>query len=240
MTDLVMTGATADELWPLVRDFHYSKRMPSAIRHCFAWREAGGLFGDTGSPVAGTIYGNPCNRNWNQEAVELLRLVRRDEAGISLSEMLNWSLRWLRANTTTPFVISYADTAEGHHGGVYQAANWVYIGSRTEACPAFELPDGSKKHSRQVNRELGSRSIEVVARLRPEWKPVKGEPKHLYIFPLRQKWRTISRKYGWEAKPYPKPDNDYAARLLDNSGTTGNKPGANPGGRSTPSQKDAA
>lgn len=230
MTDLVMTGATSDEVWPLVRDFHYSGRMPSAIRHCFAWREPGGLFGETGEPVAAAIYGNPCNRNWNQDAVELLRLVRKDDCVIALSELVNWSLRWLKANTSTPFALSYADSAEGHHGGIYQASNWVYIEERTEACPAFLLPNGSKKHSRQVSRELGSRSIAHVAKLRPDWVPIEGKPKHLYIFPLRQKWATIARQNGWQAKPYPKPL--YAARPLDAPGTTGIEAGATPAGRS--------
>lgn len=237
MTGLVMTGATADEVWPLVRDYHYSRKMPSAVRHCFALRESGGLFGDTGQPVAAAIFGNPCNRNWNQAAVELLRLVRRDDCKSSLSELVNWSLRWLRANTTTPFALSYADSAEGHHGGIYQASNWIYVDERTEACPAFLLPDGTKKHSRQVNRELGSRSIEYVARLRPDWLPVEGKPKHLYIFPLRQKWATIARKHGWQAKPYPKPD--FAARLLDEHGSPVSELGANPRGRSNLSQSAA-
>jgi hypothetical protein len=206
MNDYVMTGATADELWPLVRDFHYSCKMPSAIRHCFAVRKPGGLFGDTGEVIAGTIYGNPCNRNWNQSAVELLRLVRRDDADLTLSQALGWSLRWLRSNTKAPFALSYADTNEGHHGGVYQATNWRYIGERTEACPAFILPDGSKKHSRQVNRELGSRSVSFVASVRPDWVPVEGKPKHLYIYPLNWKWKRIQAEYGWQALPYPKPD----------------------------------
>lgn len=239
MIDYVMTGASADELWPLVRDFHYSSRMPSAIRNCFAVREPGGLFGDTRRVVAGAIFGQPVQMNWNQEARELLRLVRRDDLNFPLSQLVSYSLQWLKGNTTVPFALSYADTAEGHHGGIYQSTNWRYVGQRKIAVSAFLLPNGEKKHPRQVNRELGSCGVENVAKMRPDWKPIKGEPKHLYIYPLRQKWPTIARKYGWEAKPYPKPDNDYAARLLDNSGTTGSKPGANPGGRSNTSQ-DAA
>lgn len=218
MNDLVMTGASPDEVWPLVRDFHYSRRMPSAIRHCFALRKPGGLFGETGEPQAGAIFGNPVQMHWNQAALELLRLVRKDECRASLSGLVGWALRWLKANTTTPFVLSYADTAEGHHGGIYQALNFHYVGERTVSISGFLLPDGSKKHPRQVNRELGSWSLPFVAERRPDWVPIKGEPKHLYIFPLRQKWTTIARRHGWENKPYPKPS---AARLLDAPVPTG-------------------
>lgn len=225
---LHMTGATPDEVWQLVRDFHYSRKMPSAIRHCFAWREPGGLFGDTGQPIAAAIFGNPVNRNWPQDALELQRLVRRDDADVSLSQFLSWCLRWLRANENAPFCLSYADTGEGHHGGIYQATGWRFVGSRTEACPAFLLPDGSKKHSRQVNRELGSRSLAFVAEKRPDWVPLRGEPKNLYIFPLRQKLKPLFRRFGWQELPYPK----NATRPEDELITSQCEAGATPAGRS--------
>jgi len=56
-SSLTMTGANPDELWPLIKAFHYSRRMPSAPMHSFAWRKPGGLFGDTGEPVAGAMFG---------------------------------------------------------------------------------------------------------------------------------------------------------------------------------------
>ena len=228
MRDLFMTGAQQDEVWPLVRDFHYSRKMPSAVTHCFAWREAGGLFGDYGDPLAAAIYGQPTNRNWPQDAIELLRLVRSDKVERPISQFLAWTLRWLRSNTDCQFALSYADTAEGHHGGIYQATGWVFVGSRTEACPAFLLPDGSKKHSRQVNRELGSRSIDYVRMVKPDWLPVKGEAKNLYIWPLRKKLKPILRDRSLTVQPYPK----IAARPADELATCQREEGATPSGRS--------
>ena len=212
MDDLFMTGASQDEVWPLVRDFHYSKRMPSAIQHCFAWRGSGGLFGDFGEPQAAVIYGNPVNRNWPSDALELQRLVRRDDFTMPLSQLVGWSLRWLRQHTNVPFVLSYAGTEQEHHGGIYQATNFIFVDTRTEACPAFLLPNGIRKHSRQVNRELGSRSIAYVAKMRPDWIPISGQPKYLYIKPLRQRLTPLLRRFGWEQLPYPK---NNAACLSD-------------------------
>lgn len=206
MTNLFMTGAETYEVWPLVKAHHYSKKLPSAITHCFAWRESGGLFGDNGSPLAAAIYGQPTNRNWPQDAIELLRLVRHPSLSRPISEFVAWTLRWLRENQPYPFCLSYADTAQGHHGGIYQATGWLYIDARTEACPAFRLPDGSLKHSRQVNRELGTRSIPKVAELKPGWEPIKGEPKHLYVYPLRKRQSALLRRFGWTVKQYPKPN----------------------------------
>ena len=225
---LFMTGAEQAEVWPLVRDFHYSKKMPSAVTHCFTWRKAGGLFGDFGEPVAAAIYGQPTNRNWPQDALELLRLVRRDDLDRPISEFLAWSLRWLRSNTNAQFCLSYADTAEGHHGGIYQATGWHFVGSRTEACPAFLLPDGTKKHSRQVGRELGSRSVSFVREVRPDWQPIEGQPKNLYIRPLRKKLKPILRERGFSLLPYPK----IAARPADERASSPCEEGATPSGRS--------
>lgn len=212
MSGLVITGASAEELWPLVRDYHYSRRMAGLVRHAFAWRAPGGLFGETGEPFAGVVYSQPVNRNFPPESAELSRLIRRDDFTGKLSELVTWTLRWLRANTTTPFVLSYADTTQGHHGGIYQACGFVYVGATSPGHIGFDCPDGTFVHGRICNSRFGTRSVEAVARIKPDWSPVYGEPKHLYIFPLRQKWATIARRHGWEAKPYPKPS---AARLLD-------------------------
>lgn len=216
--NLVMTGATADELWPLVRDYHYSRRMAGLVRHAFAWREPGGMFGDTGEPVAGVIYSQPVNRNFPPEAAELSRLIRQNSFTGKLSVLVTWSLRWLRANTETPFVLSYADTTQGHHGGIYQACGFVYVGAQTSGHIGYNAPDGSFVHGRICNGRFGTRSVAALADLKPDWVPVYGEPKHLYIFPLRQRWATIARQRGWQRKPYPKPS---AARLLDEPVPTG-------------------
>jgi hypothetical protein len=209
--DLVMTGASADELWPLVRDYHYSRRMAGLVRHAFAWREPGGLFGETGEPLAGVIYSQPVNRNFPPEAAELSRLIRRNDFDGKLSQLVSWSLRWLRANTSTPFVLSYADTTQGHHGGIYQACSFVYIGATDSNHIGFNAPDGSFVHGRNCNSRFGTRSVAAIAQIKPDWEPVYGEPKHLYIFPLRQRWNKIAKTRGWESLPYPKPDRKVAA-----------------------------
>lgn len=228
-SQLVMTGATPDEVWPLVRDCHYSRRMPGAVMHCFAWRELGGLFGDTGTPLAAVIFGIPANTSWPRNVLELQRLVRRNELRNQLSELVAWSLRWLRANTETPFVISYADTAQEHHGGIYQATGWKYI-RLSKGDTGFRDPQGNYYHGRSLVSRYGTRSKDVILGKHPDWTVTKDGDKHLYIFPLRQKWKTIARQRGWECKPYPKPN--FAARPLDEQSSPLCEAGATPAGRS--------
>lgn len=235
---LVMTGASPDELWPLVRDFHYSKRAPATVHYAFGWREPGGLFGDTGELHAGVSYSQPVNRHFPTCALELSRLVRRDDFVRPLSPFVAWSLRWLRSSTETPFVLSYADSAQGHHGGIYQACGFVYVGERGvpfDGIAGFRDPNGAFVHARTCNARYGTHKADFILDRHPDWSIEAAEPKHLYIFPLRQKWATIARQHGWAAQPYPKP---HAARLLDASGSPACEPGANPGGRSI--DKEAA
>lgn len=216
---LFMTGASPDEVWPLVRDFHYSRRMPSNIQHCFAWRGPGGLFGDFGQPFAAAVFGGPVNRNWPSDALELQRLVRRTDFDGRLSKFLAWSIRWLRSNTNCPFVLSYADSGKGHHGGIYQATGFYYVretGRYQDG--AINLRTGEFKHGRQCNRELGSRSLEALSALGPDWTPAYHETKYLYVRPVRQQLTALLRRFDWTVLPYPKPN---AACLLDEPVPTG-------------------
>ena len=207
MSDLVMTGATPDEIWPLVRDFHYSRRMPSAIRHCFALRRPGGLFGETGEAIAGIVYGNPVNRAWPQEALELQRLVRTEDCTVQLSQFVAWSLRWLRKNTDVPFVLSYADTGKGHHGGIYQASGFLYVRETGEYQDGLVHPEtGDYIHGRQCNRMFGSRSLATLEARKGEYEVARHLTKYLYVRPLKLRLKKLLDQFGWEPLPYPKPD----------------------------------
>jgi len=56
-------------------------------------------------------------------------------------------------------VVSYADPAHGHHGGIYQAGNWVYLG-RTHAEAAHRVRAGTSWHGRSASSKYGSRALQ--------------------------------------------------------------------------------
>jgi hypothetical protein len=225
-----MTGASPDECWSLVRDFHYSRRMPSNMQHCFAWRRPGGLFGDYGEPVAVAIYGQPVNRSWPTDALELQRLVRRDDFDGRLSDFLSWSLGWLRSHTNRPFVVSYADSGKGHHGGIYQATNWKFVRETGRYQDGVvSKSTGEYIHGRQCNRMFGSRSLETLKAIPGDFEPAYHETKYLYVYPIRQQLKPLLKRFGWESLPYPKPN---AARPVDERDTIPRETGATPVGRS--------
>lgn len=192
-----MTGAQAHEVWPLVIEHHYSHRRTADPMFCFAWRRPGGLLGDTGEPVAAIIYTAPSNKFFGPGSVELSRLIRRPDVSIQLSEFVAWSLRWLKANTSLRYCLSYAERAAGHHGGIYQATNFIHVAV-------------SKGNRRYQNPETGDTvSGRSFDQRRPEyrvgWTPLRTGEKYLYVFPLKERKRSLLSRFGWEQLPYPKP-----------------------------------
>ena len=108
VNELVMTGATLDEVRPLLAQEHYlGNRCPDPM-HVFAWRKAGGLFGHTGEIVAAVVYAAPANKYFGQGSTELVRLVRTNDVSEPLSKFVSWSLRWLKRNTSIKYCVSYA------------------------------------------------------------------------------------------------------------------------------------
>jgi hypothetical protein len=191
-----MTGATWDEVWPLVRDHHYSHRRTADPMFCFAWRKPGGLFGCTGEPLAAIVYTSPINRFFGVGSIELARLVRHPDLNEQLSQFVAWSLRWLRKNTDLRYCLSYAEQAAGHHGGIYQASNFIHVmisaGNRQYIGPNGETVSGRSFDQRRPEYRDG-------------WIARKTGAKYLYVFPLNEKPRALLSRFNWEALPFPKP-----------------------------------
>lgn len=212
-----LTGAEPEELWPLIRAHHYSRRMPGNIQHCYAVRCGGGLFGDKGEPIAAAIFSIPGTR-WSEELIELTRLVRCPSCPTPLSKLIAFSCRWLALSRRT-LVVSFADRAQGHHGGIYQAAGWHYDGCRERRMDGV-LIDGVFKPGRSCNSAYGTQSPDKLRKLLPSRsiEPHWDEGKHLYWKPLMIAGRTQAKRLGLKSIAYPKPN---AARQMDAPVPTG-------------------
>lgn len=210
---MIMTGATQDEVWPLVRDFHYSGRMPANIQHCYAIREVGGLFGDTGQIVAGVIFSIPPTR-WSENVLELSRLVRVEHYASPLSSLISFAVKHLKSQGHH-LLVSFADWTQRHHGGIYQASGWNYAGCRERRCDGV-LIDGVFKPGRSCNSAWGTSSPSALQSMFPEKKVVAhfDEGKHLYWKALTIAGKTRAKRLSLKSLSYPKPIID-AARLLD-------------------------
>lgn len=132
--------ATADAIISLK---HYSGRL-GIMWEAFGLFEAGVLMGVCcyGQPSAPIQKHAFTDRDFR--LYELTRLVvDRGAPRNSASFLISQSLKLLKEQPCA--VVSYADSAHGHSGIVYQATNWLFTGS-TKAHDSLYLVDGVKTH----------------------------------------------------------------------------------------------
>lgn len=141
----------------------------------------------------------PYNLNQTQ-GCELTR-VALNKHKTPVSKIMSIAFKFLKKKSPNlELIISFADPSEGHHGGIYQATNWIYTG---KSASSFEYIDiyGRKWHSRQVS-EKGWNIQQGTKRktAKPsQCKKILKEGKHRYLMPLKNKER-----YKKLSKPYPK------------------------------------
>ncbi len=184
-----------------VENWHYSKRMPKSKLAKFGVWEGGRfvgvvIFGVGATPEIAKPYGLKPT-----EVCELVR-VALTKHQTPVSRIIAITLRTLK--TTMPglrVVVSFADTSQGHHGGIYQAGNWVLTGS-TEY-HAYEIK-GEMLHPRRAGHLYGSQGQSIPwlrANIDPQARRVKNGIKHKYVMPLDDEMRKQIEPLR---KPYPK------------------------------------
>ena len=195
--DLRIDWATHEAARFACENWHYSKSIPkSKLVKIGAWESKRFigvvLFSYGATPDLVKPYGLKMN-----EGCELTRVaLQKHESPVS--RILSLAIRFLRAsNPGIRIVVSFADTNEGHHGGIYQATNWVYTGT-SQGCFFFEDKKGKVWHPRNVSEDL-TLSGKVI---KPsECKKIWKHGKHRYLMPLDDGMRKQIEPLR---KPYPK------------------------------------
>lgn len=191
----------------LVMRYHYSQRTPGGTMLVVCLHEDGGLFGDTGEAIAACFFGTPPTR-WSEPVIELTRLVRKPDMKPPLVSLISFGIRILKKRRVG-LVVSFADSTQGHHGGVYQAASWEYAGKRDRACDGL-IVNGQFTPGRTCNANWGTRSPERLCGMHPEWdiKPHYDEGKHCYFKTPTKAGKAAVARLGLSSLPYPKPRNE--------------------------------
>jgi hypothetical protein len=209
--DLKLDWAGADAARFACERWHYSGRLPSGkLMILGVWE--GGRY------VGAVIFGRGANNNIGSryaieqdQVCELVRVALTDHVH-PVSRIVSIALKLIKQSAPgLRLVVSYADPAQGHHGGIYQAMNWLYAGTSQ---PQRELIlNGAFMHKRTATSRFGTASPERIAEL--TGKPCTYGPKEwklTYLMPLdagmRGQIETLRRDY-------PKRDKQAMA------GTTG-------------------
>jgi hypothetical protein len=150
--------------------------------------------------------------------IEIARVaVHPDAPANTASRVVSAANVYLHSISFPPleWLFSYADTGQGHHGGIYQALGSVYVGM-SEARHGFTL-NGEPIHPRSVVARYGTQNVKgsptcmEIAASRGETLEYVDElntAKHLYILPIGTKAskRAIVRHLtrAGHVKSYPK------------------------------------
>jgi hypothetical protein len=199
-SDLRVDWATHDAARFACTNWHYSRSVPSGkLVKVGVW--------ERGAFIGVVLFGRGANNRMagayglkQDEACELVRIALKKHES-SVSRVVALAFRFLRSNSPgLRLSVSYADPAQGHHGGVYQAGNWVYSGKST---PQRELVvNGVPMHKRSANAKYGTASPEKISKMTGaavSFGPV--EWKHIYLMPLDAAMRESIMHLS---KPYPK------------------------------------
>ncbi len=209
-----------------VMNWHYSKRMPKSSLVKYGVWEDGQFIGCVIFGMGSTIeYGKSLDVG-QFEVCELVRVALRDHTA-PVTEIVSKSVKILRRdNPGLRVILSFADPNRGHHGGIYIAGNWIYLGV-TKGAHMF-IVNGKEVHPRTASglvrqygglREGESR-VKFFARVfnDPSASVIMPKPKHRYAYPLD---RTMRKWLNDRALPHPVP----CGRSVE-----GDTPGFRPGG----------
>lgn len=204
--DLHIDWATHEAARYACVNWHYSGCLPAGkLVKVGAW--------ESGKFIGVVLFGRGANNRMagayqlcQDEACELVRIALTVHVA-PVSRIVAQAIRFLRRQSPgLKLIVSYADPKHGHHGGIYQAGNWIYRG-RSQAQREL-LINGVFTHKRSAHAKYGTASPEKIAAVsgkKVEWAPV--EWKHIYLMPMDN---AIKERILTLAKPYPKRTKDQA------------------------------
>lgn len=170
---MIVSKIQNKDAWDFISSKHYAGGRPS-ISHSFGNTEHGFVC-TFGSPASAPLIHGIAGVEYKSNVIELNRVVNISKT--PTSKLLSAALRLLKGHGDF-IVVSYADTAMGHVGTIYQATNFMYSG-KTQSRTDKYVTGG--KHSRHY-KEADQGEFRVVR-----------SAKHRYI-------KLVSSSRGWLAK----------------------------------------
>jgi hypothetical protein len=171
-------------------NWHYSGSLPSGkLVKIGVWEDGSFvgaiIFGRGTSPQLGDRY------NLAQtECVELVRIAFRPHK-VQISQAVSIALKMLKKSSPgLRLVVSFASQDEDHHGGIYQAGNWIYSGTTLPQDGFFFR--GKRATDRQISEHVReTRLVRAELERRGIIRRLKTKPKHRYLMPLDKKMRRL-------------------------------------------------
>lgn len=185
-------------------NWHYSKCLPvGKLVKVGAWED--------NKFIGVVLFGRGANYNMvkgyglgQDQGCELVRIALTSHK-TPVSKIAAMAMRFLKKQSPNlRLIVSYADPEQGHHGGIYQAGNWLYRGLSSSALKVWY--NGKWSHKKTVD-DAGIDQTNMIK------KRVSG--KHTYLMPLDAEMRERILPLS---KPYPKRVKEQALENPSNLG----------------------
>lgn len=172
-----------------VRKNHYTHSVPSGASHGFM--------------IDGVcvIYSIPANyraSRWligsDNEVWELTRLWAEDgHPHDALTHAIAESVKlFKKAEPGVKALLSYADPNQGHHGGVYRAASWAFLGASKET-RGYLSPDGTPVSRRVFH--TGRKHLNAAGIAQAGFTQIRVKPKLRFAKGLTRQARALIRAH---------------------------------------------
>lgn len=186
----------------LVNTYHYSHYIPSNIQSCTT------LYRDDVA-IASIFYSIPATR-WSEEVLELCRLVRKEdiEPKPILTKLISQSVKQINREKKFNLLVSFADSTQNHHGGVYQSSSWNFHAIRKARLDGFII-DGGFVAARTCNHRYNTSGIKLIEILKErgiECVPHYDTGKYLYWKALDKNGEKKAERLKLTKSKYPKPN----------------------------------
>jgi predicted ATP-dependent Lon-type protease len=176
----------SEETYSWILHKHYAKRLPS-ISYAFGLYENNELRGIVtfGMPASNSLCEGVCGIENKHLVLELNRLCLQENTKNEASFLVSNAIKLL---PKPRIIVSYADTAQGHVGYVYQATNFLFTGTTKERT---DMDAGEGKHSRHGTDP-------TVRKFR------SAKHRYIYIHGSKTQKAKLLKELNYEIQQYPK------------------------------------
>jgi hypothetical protein len=195
--------------------WHYSKNIPVGKSVKIGCWESGRF---VGAIVFGDGLLGPTNTFLGIDKFKVAEITRiaLSEHVHPVSRMIRIAIKLLRKRCPgLELIVAFADTGQGHHGGIYQASGFTCTGMSVPGRLFKHKLTGRILHNRAVSK-TGFRSHFGAIRKGPrtgDCEIIGRTRKHRYLLPLTAQMKPVVERLK---KPYPKR---VAGETMDTSGS---------------------
>lgn len=174
------------------KNFHYTKKIPvNKLVKIGAWENDKFI----GVLIFGMGASAQLHKQFHLKNTEVCELVRvaLSRHKTPVSRIMSIAVKFLRNKCPElRLIVSFADPTQGHHGGIYQASNWIFTGKSANTVEYFYNNDW--RHVTDVYKRLSSEKIKTLPKR-------EKSGKFRYVLCLDESLLETIEK---DRKPYPK------------------------------------